>query len=142
MSRLLDERLIELLSQDARQSSQALAKQLNVSSSTVRRRISKLVKRGVLRFTAVAEPVYFGFNLRAIIAFDVDHDKVREFMEVLSVKSEVKGLAATSGRFDVVAVVWFASTDGLFQFMENEVSKMEGVRNTEIFICLHVEKGF
>ena len=48
MTSLLDERLIELLSQDARQNSQALAEQLNVSSSTIRRRISKLVKRGVL----------------------------------------------------------------------------------------------
>ena len=103
MSDLLDERLIELLSQDARQSSQALAKQLNVSSSTVRRRISKLVKRGVLRFAALAEPAEFGFNLRAIIAFDVEHDKVREVMEVLRGRSEVKGLAATSGsRFSEV----------------------------------------
>ncbi len=32
MTSLLDERLIELLSQDARQNSQTLAKQLNVSS--------------------------------------------------------------------------------------------------------------
>ena len=47
MTESLDERLTELLSQDARQSSQALATQLNVSSSTARRRISKLVKRGV-----------------------------------------------------------------------------------------------
>jgi hypothetical protein len=46
MTVLLDERLIELLSQDARQSGQALAEHLNVSSSTIRRRISKLVKRG------------------------------------------------------------------------------------------------
>ena len=142
MTGLLDERLIELLSQDARQSSQTLAKQLNVSSSTVRRRISKLVKRGALRFAALAEPAEFGFYLRAIIAFDVEHDKVREVMELLSGRSEVKGLAATSGRFDVIALVWFTSTDGLFQFIESEVSKMEGVRNTETFICLHVEKGF
>ena len=47
MTELLDERLIELLSQDARQGSEALAKRLNVSSSTVRRRISKLVNQGV-----------------------------------------------------------------------------------------------
>ena len=139
---LLDERLIELLSQDARQSSQTLANQLNVSSSTVRRRISKLVKRGVLRFAALAEPSEFGFYLRAIIAFDVEHDKVREVMELLSGRSEVKGLAATSGRFDVIALVWFTSTDGLFEFIESEVSKMEGVRNGETFICLHVDKGF
>ncbi len=83
MTGLLDERLIELLSQDARQSSQALAKQLNVSSSTIRRRISKLVKRGVLRFVALVEPAEVGFYLRAIIAFDVEHDKVREVMELL-----------------------------------------------------------
>ncbi len=81
-------------------------------------------------------------KLRAIIAFDVGHDKVREVMELLSGRSEVKGLAATSGRFDIIASVWFASTEELFQFIENEVSKMEGVRNTETFICLHVEKGF
>ena len=49
MTRLPAERLIELLSQDARQSNWALVKQLNVNSSTVRRRISKLVKRAVLR---------------------------------------------------------------------------------------------
>ena len=78
-------------------------------------------------------------KLRAIIAFDVGHDKVREVMELLSGRSEVKGLAATSGRFDIIVLVWFTSTNGLFQFIENEVSKMEGVRNTETFICLHVE---
>jgi len=44
MTGLLDEWLIALLSEDARQSSQVLAKQLNVSSSTVRRRISKAGK--------------------------------------------------------------------------------------------------
>lgn len=142
MTDSLDEQLIELLSQDARQSSEALAKQLNVSSSTIRRRIDKLVKRGILRFAALTEPTKIGFPLRAIIAFDVAHDKVNEFMRALSSKSDVKGLAATSGRFDVMALVWFTSTDALFRFMESEVPKMEGVRNTETFIRLHVEKGF
>ena len=98
MTESLDERLIELPSQDARQNSQVLAKQLNVSSSTVRRRISKLVKRGVLRFATPAEPAEFGFYVRAIIAFDAEHDKAMEIMELLSGRSEFKGLAATSGR--------------------------------------------
>lgn len=63
-------------------------------------------------------------------------------MDVLGSKPHVKGLAVTTGRFDVVALLWFTSTDELFTFMETEVPKMEGVRNTETFICLHVEKGF
>jgi len=71
MTRLVDERLIELLSQDARQSSQALAKQLSVSSSTFRRRISKLVKRGVLRFAALAEPSESGWQIAGFSSFGV-----------------------------------------------------------------------
>ena len=138
----LDKRLVELLSQDARQSSQALAKQLKVSSSTVRRRIAKLVKRGTLRFAALTEPTELGFRLRALIAFDVDHEKLNQSIQALSSRPEVKGLAVTTGRFDVIALVWFTSTDTLLHFMQNEVSMMEGVRNTETFICLHVEKGF
>jgi len=138
----LDKRLVELLSQDARQSSEALAKHLKVSSSTVRRRISKLVKRGTLRFAALAEPTELGFHLRALIAFNVAHEKLNEFTQALSSRPEVKGLAVTTGRFDVIALVWFTATDALLHFMQNEVSKIEGVRNSETFICLHVEKGF
>ena len=142
MTDSLDKRLVELLSQDASQSSPALAKQLKVSSSTVRRRIAKLMKRGTLRFAALTEPTELGFHLRALIAFDVDHEKLNQFIQALSSRPEVKGLAVTTGRFDVIALVWFTSTDTLLHFMQNEVSMMEGVRNTETFICLHVEKGF
>jgi len=71
MTGLLDEQLIELLSHDARQSSQALAKQLNVSSSTIRRRISKLVKRGVLCFAALAESAEFGWQIEGLSSFGV-----------------------------------------------------------------------
>ncbi len=142
MSDSLDERLISLLEQDARQSSEALAKQLNVSSSTIRRRIDNLVKQGMLRFAALTEPTKVGFPVRALIAFNVAHERLNEFMEGLGSKPEVKGLCVTTGRFDVMALIWFASTDDLFRFMQSEVSKLEGVRNTESFICLHVEKGF
>ena len=51
----LDEQLINLLAKDAKQSSEVLARQLCVSSSTIRRRMKKLVQGGVLRITALPE---------------------------------------------------------------------------------------
>ena len=138
----LDERLIKLLEQDAYRNSQVLAKQLSVTSSTVRRRMQKLIQQGTLRIIARPEPSKVGFPLRAIIAFDVAHEKVRPVMKMLASCPEIRWLAATSGRFDLMALVWSTSTDKLFEFIETEISTMEGVKNTETFICMHVEKSY
>ncbi|MFQ5874857.1 MAG: Lrp/AsnC family transcriptional regulator [Dehalococcoidia bacterium] len=63
MSDSLDEQLVHLLEWDARQSSEALAKQLQVSPSTVRRRIRKLMQSGILRTVAFVDPTKLGFPL-------------------------------------------------------------------------------
>ena len=83
-----------------------------------------------------------GFPLRAVIGFDVAHEHVAEVIEALATEPRVKALAATTGRFDVIALAWFASTEDLYQFMQDHVSNMRGVQNTETFICLYLAKGF
>ena len=85
----LDEQLLQLLEKDGRQSSEALAKQLRVSPSTIRRRVRKLIQSGVLCIVAVADPGKIGFPLAAVIAFDVAHDKLDLVMEKLSSRPEV-----------------------------------------------------
>jgi len=138
----LDEQLINLLSRDARQSSSVLANQLHVSSSTIRRRMNNLILRGVLRIVATPEPTKIGLPLSVLIAFNIAHDSLNVAMKSLSSRPEIKWLAATSGRFDIIALAWFPSTDALFSFMERELSKLEGIKGSETFICLHEEKGF
>jgi len=86
----LDKKLIELLGRDARQSSEALAKQLNVSPVTIRRRVNKLIQSGVVRIVAVGDPNKLGFPLAAVIAFDVAHEKLDSVMEILASRPEVK----------------------------------------------------
>jgi Lrp/AsnC family transcriptional regulator for asnA, asnC and gidA len=139
---LLDKELISLLERDANQTSGKLAKQLSVSPSTVRRRINELIKRGVMRKVAIPEPKAIGLPLIAVVAFQISHEKTNSFLKVLSSKENVKCLYVTSGRFDAIALMWFSSTEQLFEFMEKEVAKLEGVKATETFICLHVEKSF
>jgi len=137
-----DKELISLLEHDARQSSEKLAEQLSVSPSTVRRRMSELIKNGVIRIVAIPEPKQIDLSLIAIVAFQISLEKTDSFFKTVASRKEVKCLYATSGRFDAIALMWFSSTERLYEFMEREVSKIEGVKATETFICLHAEKSF
>ncbi len=138
---LLDRELIKLLEQDASQPSGKLADQLSASASTVRRRMQQLLKDGVIRIVAIPEPTRVGFPLMAVVAFQITLEKGTSFIETLSSREEVKFLCATSGRFDVIAIMAFASTEELFEFLKRDVGKIEGLKTTESFICLHVAKN-
>ena len=131
-----------MLTQDASQTGDVIAKRLKVSPATVRRRKQQLVKRGVIRIVAIPDADKIGYPLKAVIAFDIDHNKLREAMEKLVKVPEVKWLCAISGRYDLMVSAWFKSTDALYEFMENEVASLEGLKNTETFICLRVAKHF
>jgi len=138
----LDKELISLLEQDARQTSEKLFKQLSVSPSTIRRRMNKLIKRGVIRIVAIPEPKQIGLSMIVVVAFQILHEKMNSVLKALGRRQDVKCLYVTSGRFDAMALMWFSSNEQLYSFMESEVGKLEGVKATETFVCLHVEKSF
>ena len=137
----LDEKLIELLRHDARPSSETLAKHLKVSPATVRRRIKRLIKKEVIRIVAVADPNKTGIPLAAIITFDVAHDKMESALELLASRPEIKWVCSTTGRFDIISLARFSSTEELAKFVQSELTKIDGLRDSETFICLDVKKG-
>ena len=142
MHDLLAMQLISLLEENANQTSEELAKQLNVSSSTVRRVRKELIKQGTLHIVAIPEPKNIGLNMFAIIAFNVQHENLTSLLDALKSRKEVKCLYATSGRYDMMALMWFSSTEQLYKFMEEDVAKLEGVKDTETFICMRAIKNF
>ena len=141
MKNALDEQLIKLLQDDGRQSSNVIAKQLGVSSATVRRRIKKLVESGVLRIVGLIDPDKAGYPFVAVIAVDVAHDKLDEALKLMAARPEVIWVSATTGRFDIIAVAHFPSSGDFSSFLREELAKTDGIKDSETFLCLHVEKG-
>ena len=139
---LTDEQLVRLLGQDARQNSETLAKQLNLSAATVRRRLRKLLRSGLLRIVGVIDPTNFGLPLAAVITIDVAHDKLEAAMEMLAERPEIKWVSTTTGRFDIIALARFRSTDCLSDFVTKDLAQIEGMKDSETFICLDVQKEF
>ncbi len=137
----LDTQLVRLLEQDGRQSSRVLAKSLNASAATIRRRIRKLVQENVIHIQAILNPSKVGFGLSAVVALDVEPKNLETAVAQLAGHPNVEWLSITTGRFDIIAEVRFASTDELYAFLQTEMPKIEGLKNSETFVCLHLVKA-
>jgi Lrp/AsnC family transcriptional regulator for asnA, asnC and gidA len=132
----IDEQIVRLLGQDGRQSSEHIAKELNISAATVRRRIKKLLDNDLLNIVGVVDPADFGFPLPAVIAIDIVPEKLETTLQALSDLPEVKWMATTIGRYDAIAGVRFRSLDYLSRFVTKILPRIEGVKDCETFVCL------
>jgi Lrp/AsnC family transcriptional regulator for asnA, asnC and gidA len=137
----LDKQIVQLLMQNARQTSGTLAKQLKVSSATIRRRINRLVKTEAIRIIAAIDQKHLGLSFTTVIALDVTHDKLDSVARLLATKEQVMWISTTTGRFDIIAIASFASTEDFYEFMQRELTNVEGLNNSETFVCLHLQKG-
>jgi Lrp/AsnC family transcriptional regulator, regulator for asnA, asnC and gidA len=136
----VDEQIVRLLGQDARQNSETLAKKLKLSSATVRRRLRKLIRSDLLRIVGVVDPASFGFPLLVVITLDVAHEKLESAMEKLSQRPEIIFVSAITGRYDMILIGRFRSAGSLSGFVTKELAKIEGVKNSETFVCLGIKK--
>jgi Lrp/AsnC family transcriptional regulator for asnA, asnC and gidA len=132
----IDEQIVRLIGQDGRQTSEQIAKILNISAATVRRRIKRLVENNMMHFVAVVDPADFGFPLPAVIAIDIIQGKQETVVKELSELPEVKWLASTVGRYDILAGTRFRSINDLTEFVTKVLPKVDGVKDIETFICL------
>lgn len=136
----LDSQLIDILMRDAHTSSDVLAEKLKVSSSTVRRRKKSLLEQGIMRIHAIPDWDKIGLPLAAIIALDVSSEQTDSVLKALSKYQNSTWIAVTSGRFNIVSLWRFSTTEKLYRFIEDVIGKLEGIIRSEIFIGLHVEK--
>lgn len=137
----LDEHLIRLLEKNARQSSETLSKQLNVSAATIRRRLRRLVQSGVMRIAALVDPNKVGFPVTALMAFNIEHANLELYTQLLAEQLESVWVSTTTGRFNLLCLASFRSTDHLADFMLVKWADAKAVKDTEVFVSLQVKKG-
>ena len=134
----LDDAIIKILERDAWLDSEMLANKLQVSSSTIRRRIKRLKQTGVLRAVAVVDVSKTGIPLTAMIALDVEGQNIDTVIKVVAGLRPVKWVATTTGRFDIIALARFRSNVELSEFITGQLMKVKGIKDSETFVCLHV----
>jgi len=133
---ILDMKIIKALQTDARKPIVRLAREVGANEATVRRRIDKLLKEGIIeRFTVVLDYHKLGRVIKAFIGLRVQPAKLREIVDHLSKHPDIQVLYRTSGDTDIFAEVIVEKMEDLNKFLEEELN-LEGILGTTVTIVI------
>lgn len=136
----IDRRIIGLLQQDGRMPNTAIARTLDLTEATVRRRINRLLESGTLRIVAVPSPSTAGLTLSAIISLSCDLKYLNEIAQTLQGFTETRYLGYSTGQFDLILEAFFYSHQHLLDFLTTKIAAIPGITRTETSIILKVAK--
>lgn len=136
----LDRQLIEILSKDARTSNRRIAADLGVTEGTVRGRIRRLQKEGLIAFTAITSFELADNTKMAFIGVQVDVDRVRDVASRIAALDAINAVMVTMGRFNVTAICLFNELDRLHEISSEQILSIDGVHHVETSIAVKTLK--
>ena len=123
---------------DGRKPYAEIAKDLGITTNTVRRRVNDLTEAGILQIIGLVDPKAVARHRSAFMGFKVEPDKVDQALNQIGQMKGVVMAGWVSGRFDVMAVVFFNQEHSHERFVLEELRKVEGLLAVETF---YVERG-
>ncbi len=131
-----DQKLIRALNRDARKSISDLARELNLSRTTVKYHLSKLEASGAIAGYGVRlGDAYAQQTLQSYVNLEVQPMLSTTIFARLQKIEEIEALFTVSGKFDMVLLVR-TSTPSLLDNLLDEIGQIEGVISTESAIVL------
>jgi len=132
----VDLKLLKILRENARTPYSKIAKELGISESAVRKRISRLIKAGVIKkFTVEYE---IRNEIRAVVLVKTQPPvPVPEVSKNIMRISGVEAVYEVTGEYDIVALVRVQSVDDVNRFID-EIRSIPGVVGTYTMIVLRV----
>lgn len=125
----IDLAILKILREDASLPFTEIARRLKMSESTIRKRIERLRREGVIkRFTVVIDPLKMGFNAIAIVGIDTDPSKILDVAKKLCELPETRYVATSTGDHMVIAEVWAKNTMDLLRIINEKIGVIDGIK--------------
>jgi DNA-binding Lrp family transcriptional regulator len=126
----LDYLIICELHRDARVAASEIARKTNANERTIRKRIERLVSDGVIRLTAILEPLAFGYVTAADIFLEADPSQEESILAALMHMPEVTYVAFGQGTTEMSIEARFKDNDQLREFIRKTLPGIPGVTVT------------
>jgi Lrp/AsnC family transcriptional regulator, regulator for asnA, asnC and gidA len=139
---LLDDvsmQIIRELQRDGRRPYTAIAKTVGLSEAAVRQRVQRLLDAGVMQIVAVTDPLRVGLHRQAMVGIKVDGD-VRDVAAKLSANAEIDYVVICSGSYDLLIELTARDDEHLLEVVNAQIRSIPGIRSTETFVYLRLEK--
>ena len=134
----LDNEIIRLLTEDGRMPIGEMAKNLNVTAPTVRKRIKLLEEKGIFRVSGLIDPSRHLEMITALVAMSIRSEgKLDQILDKIASLPNVAWAAVVTGRYDIMAeVICVGGKDELYRFTTETILKMGNVVRSETFILM------
>ena len=136
----IDRYIIEAMRQDGRVPFAQIAKHLKVSPGMIRVRYDRLKELGLIRVVGITNPLRMGYTTMTMIGIRTAGDKMLSVARQVAAFDEVIYLIVVSGRFDIMAEVVCRDHADLLRFLTEKLYRVDGVRESETFLHLKIEK--
>lgn len=136
----LDMDIIRSLNKNARKSFRDIAKELDVSLTTISNRVRILERSGVIEgYIPVVNASKLGYDIMAVIGIKVIHGKIIDTEKDLAEETGVFAVLDSTGEWDAIVMARFKSKTELNTFVK-KVLDHENVDRTYTQVVLNVTK--
>jgi Lrp/AsnC family transcriptional regulator for asnA, asnC and gidA len=134
----LDNEIIRLLTENGRMPIGEMAKELKVTSPTIRNRIKGLEENGSFKVSGLIDPNHHQEMITALVAMSIRSDgEMDQILEKISRLPNVAWAGVVTGRYDIIAeVVCVGGNAELYRFTTQTILKMGNVIRSEAFIIM------
>jgi len=137
----VDYKILEKLNENARKSYREIARELNISLTTVSNRIKKMEDEKVIeRYIPLINQEKIGYDITAAINVKISHGKLIEVQERISKDKHVSCVYDITGDWDSLIIAHFKDRRDLNSFIKGVLS-MEYVEKTNTQIVLNIVKN-
>lgn len=136
----IDRAIISYLQYDGRTPYTQIAEELDITETTVRRRVKRLVDEGLMQIVAVVEPQNMGIEEAAMIGISVQANLISSIADEIAKLPEVTYLFQAAGEYDLIAEVFCKDRDHFVSFLNDKLQQIEGIERTQSFMILKLHK--
>jgi Lrp/AsnC family transcriptional regulator for asnA, asnC and gidA len=119
---------------EGRKSFRKIAEDLSITENTVRARVNRLIKEGVLDVTGLVDPEALAGHRLVLVGIRLSTMELVKKGEEFSKLKGVVSVCVVTGRYDLMLTVLLSDAYDLLQFYTEEVSRVQGVQSAETFV--------
>jgi Lrp/AsnC family transcriptional regulator for asnA, asnC and gidA len=134
-----DVAIITALQEDGRRPFTEIARDLGLSEGTVRQRVARLQRLGVVQIVAVINPSRLGMR-RLVIGVQVRGRPVSTVEKAIREFPEVDYVAASSGGYDMVLMAACRDDDHVLDLVSERLRRIPGVDALDVITILKETK--
>ncbi len=118
-----------------------IAKRLDVNEGTIRHRVKRLIKYGVIKkFTVIIDPLALGLSTMVLVIVTVNPGSVQYVAQKIAEIPNVLEVLEVHTYGDLLLKLRGSSMNDIANIIANQIKTIEGVINTQVISVLNIWK--